>query len=222
VPTKEAIAKGAMLFKANCISCHGETGMGDGPTSVTLNPKPRNFHSALGWTNGRKISQMFKTLQEGIVKNGMASYGYMPAEDRFDLIHFVRTFANDFPVDSASELMALETTYQLSKGSVTPAQIPVKLAVQKIVAEHQSGLEAMEARFAAAMKTDSRGAEILRRIVLNPGKAVAGLTSLQGRSAGETAHAVAADPSGFGFKASAALLTADEWNAVSESLRKQQ
>jgi mono/diheme cytochrome c family protein len=219
VPTKETIAKGAQLFKANCTSCHGETGMGDGPTSVTLNPKPRNFHTALGWTNGRKISQMYKTLQEGIIKNGMASYSYMPAEDRFALIHYVRTFANDFPADSASELDELEKTYQLSKGSVTPAQIPIRLAMQKITGEHHVGSAGVETRFAEAMKSDGRGSEILRRIVADPRKAADGLAALQGRLPGETARAVSVDPAGFGFKASAAFLTADEWNAVNASLR---
>jgi len=219
VPTKEAVAKGASLYKANCGSCHGETGLGDGPSSVTLNPKPRNFHVALGWTNGRKISQMYKTLQEGIVKNGMASYNYMPAEDRFALIHYVRTLANDFPVDSVSDLMGLETAYQLSKGSVTPAQIPVALAVKKIVAEHHTGAAAVESKLASALKAEARGSEILRRIVADQHRAAAGLASLAGKTPNETARAVAADPSGFGFTASAALLTAEEWSAVNASLQ---
>jgi hypothetical protein len=213
------VAKGAGLFKANCISCHGETGMGDGPTSVTLNPKPRNFHESTGWTNGRKISQMYKTLQEGILKSGMASYSYLPADDRFALIHYVRTFANDFPVDSASELMELEKTYQLSKGSTTPAQIPVRLAVQKIITEHDSAVAVSTARFAAAMKSDTPGASILHRIVADPKKAAAGLAVLHDRKPGDITRAVAADPARFGLRASAVRLTADEWNAVTAAVR---
>jgi mono/diheme cytochrome c family protein len=219
VPTKEAIAKGAALFKVNCVSCHGETGMGDGPTSVTLNPKPRNFHSPDGWINGRKISQMYKTLQEGIAKSGMASYNYLPADDRFALIHFVRTFATDFPVDSTADLDALEKTYQLSKGSVTPAQIPIQLAVQKIVAEHHDSVAIASARFTAAMLSTGRGAEILHRIVVDSTKAAEGLASLQLRTPDQITRAVTADPARFGLKPSAVFLNAEDWNAVTEALR---
>src|ERR1051325_67974 len=31
---------GRAIFEANCVSCHGPTGRGDGPLSRTLNPKP--------------------------------------------------------------------------------------------------------------------------------------------------------------------------------------
>ena len=38
-------AKGKELYKTYCVSCHGETGLGDGPTGKNLPPamKPRNF-----------------------------------------------------------------------------------------------------------------------------------------------------------------------------------
>jgi mono/diheme cytochrome c family protein len=220
VPTKEALAKGETLFKANCVSCHGESGMGDGPTAATLNPKPRNFHSDQGWINGRKISQMYKTLQEGIAKSGMASYNYMPAEDRFDLIHFVRTFANDFPVDSTADLVQLEKTYQLSKGSVTPAQIPIRVAIDKIASEHRADAASAPDRFSTAFRSDTKGGQILRRIVLNPRRAAMALEALQHKGGGDVDSAIAADPAVFGFKASAVLLSADDWNAVADAVRK--
>jgi mono/diheme cytochrome c family protein len=36
-----AIAAGKDLYAANCASCHGATGMGDGPAAAALDPKPK-------------------------------------------------------------------------------------------------------------------------------------------------------------------------------------
>jgi len=33
-----------LKFRTVCFTCHGKTGMGDGPGSVGLVPQPRNFH----------------------------------------------------------------------------------------------------------------------------------------------------------------------------------
>ena len=37
------VAAGKTAFEANCASCHGTTGKGDGPVGQALNPKPRDF-----------------------------------------------------------------------------------------------------------------------------------------------------------------------------------
>ncbi|MBE9473492.1 MAG: c-type cytochrome [Chloroflexi bacterium] len=39
----DAIAEGEILYQANCSSCHGYTGEGDGPASARLDPKPKNL-----------------------------------------------------------------------------------------------------------------------------------------------------------------------------------
>jgi mono/diheme cytochrome c family protein len=39
----DAIARGEILYQANCSSCHGNTGEGDGPASAGLDPKPKNL-----------------------------------------------------------------------------------------------------------------------------------------------------------------------------------
>ena len=44
--TPESLAAGAQTFKDNCMLCHGEKGMGDGPGAKTIKVKPANFTDA--------------------------------------------------------------------------------------------------------------------------------------------------------------------------------
>ena len=39
-------AAGKTIFEANCASCHGTSGKGDGPVGAALNPPPRDFTQA--------------------------------------------------------------------------------------------------------------------------------------------------------------------------------
>lgn len=217
IATDSMVARGREIFRANCTSCHGESGMGDGPSAASLNPKPRNFHSLQGWTNGSKVSQIFKTLQEGIVKNGMASYNYMPPADRFALIHFVRTFATGQPADSADDLKQLELTYQLSKGSNTPGQIPVAKAKQLVVTDADPEVREV-ASLVAMVKSDTvkAGAQILREVAADLKKAVTALVGRRGGFHGvdDLVRVVSADPGLTGFKEEVSRLSDDEWGEL--------
>jgi len=216
-PTDALVGRGKELFRANCGSCHGENGLGDGPSAATLNPKPRNFHALAGWTNGSKVSQIYRTLQEGIVKNGMASYSYMPPEDRFALAHYVRAFSPGQPVDSRDELQQLETAYQLSIGSSTPAQIPVKKAAGLVVAEAAPQVAAV----AALLKqidadAGDPGARILKQVSTDLKKVLAGLRVHRNPMPPieDFVRTVSGDPVLLGFKPSVTQLSEVEWSAL--------
>lgn len=220
--SKAMVDKGANLYKANCASCHGDNGMGDGPSAAAMAVKPRNFHSAEGWKNGRKVSNLYKTLQEGIVQNGMQAFNYLPADDRFAIIHFVRTFAADYPVDSLSELQNLETVYQLSKGSQLPPQIPVKLAMQNLEKESAGDAAYME-RVSASVsgkKQEENGAAIAQRVSMDSKKVVAAAMAAGGLSLEQFIRSVSTDPVTVGFKPAVVRLSREEWSALYSYLAK--
>lgn len=132
VATPESIAKGKTLFQGKCVMCHGAKGNGKGPAAGAL--KPRNFTQLVGWTNGPELSNIFKTLTEGIGAKGMPGFGTLPAEERIALAHYVQTFAS-YPKPGESDIAKMDEMYSLSAGSKEPNIIPVVRAISKLDAE---------------------------------------------------------------------------------------
>lgn len=171
--TPEMVEKGKSIFTMNCVSCHGEQGKGDGVAGASLNPKPRNFHDLNGWTNGTSITMMYKTLQEGITSRGMASYANLPPEDRLNIIMYIRSFLPDYPPVTQVQLDSIDVTYSLTKGVKMPNQIPVKLAMDKILKQNA----AIDQKVAAMVKQISESktdtaAVIFKGITSNMTKAL--------------------------------------------------
>lgn len=223
-PTPEMVDKGKSIFTMNCVSCHGEQGKGDGVAGASLNPKPRNFHEMTGWTNGPAITMMFKTLQEGITNRGMASYANLPPEDRLDIIMYIRTLSPNFPPVTQAQLDSIDVLYSLTKGVKQPNQIPVKLAIEKIL-QQGAGMDAKVLKMENAInadKTDS-GAVVLKSITNNLTKALTVLSKDTTWSNNQAAliKIFANDPVQNGFRARASyMLTAQQLNVVHGFLRK--
>lgn len=89
--TKALLKKGQEVFTVNCVACHGEKGLGDGPAAVALDPKPRSFVNDK-FKNGHKPAQVFKTISEGLAGTPMVAYGHLPEEDRWALVYHVLEF----------------------------------------------------------------------------------------------------------------------------------
>ncbi len=223
--TPEMLEKGKATFTNVCTSCHGAEGNGDGAAGVALNPKPRNFHAVDGWKNGRKLTEMYKTLQFGIPGSGMSAYDYLPAAERISLISYIRsTFMKDAPKDSDQEIKALDDKYSLTKGTQEPGQLPIAGAqklVQKAKATAIASYSAAVAKLLAD-KGQKDGANIFLKISIDPAKAMATLANAKdwNSSKDELKKAMYFNLGENGFNGKAAYLADDELAILYQYLKE--
>lgn len=213
VSTPEKIAKGKTLFDANCVSCHGTEGKGDGAAGKTLNPPPRNFHDLNGWTNGATFSSMYKTLQEGITARGMASYNNLKPEERIDMILYIRTFLPNYPAIDQKEIATVDAAYSLTKGFKLPNQIPVKMAEEKLLEEKKETLAKIENIVNTISSDNNSGAVIFKRMSFDVKRSVSSMAGNMKWNENVNAFVkfVTLHPLSKGFNASLNL-TSDEWS----------
>jgi high-affinity iron transporter len=97
------IAEGRKLFRANCQSCHGKGGEGDGPLSVSFNPRPVNF---LSDSLMQFISplQVFNTTRIGVRGTGMPAFDKLSDKEIWQLAFYIKSlpFENKFSKNSDS------------------------------------------------------------------------------------------------------------------------
>ena len=104
VPTPRsdsAIAKGKALYiKAGCVTCHGESGLGDGSSAATLMDAsghrigPRDFSKPGAFKAGYSAREIVRTFMTGIDGTPMPGFAnVISKEDAWDLAYYVQTFA---------------------------------------------------------------------------------------------------------------------------------
>jgi high-affinity iron transporter len=77
-------ARGAALYAANCSSCHGAQGRGDGPAAKGLDPAPANFHDAERMAE-RSVYGLYNAITLGVSRTAMAPFAKLGEDDRWAL-----------------------------------------------------------------------------------------------------------------------------------------
>jgi copper transport protein len=105
IPMSEAsVASGEMLYMANCVQCHGETGRGDGPLAADLQPPPANFFVHVPFhTDGT----LFSWINEGVPGTAMPAWGNeLTEEEMWNLVNYLRANYNEPPPTDPQEISA--------------------------------------------------------------------------------------------------------------------
>jgi cbb3-type cytochrome c oxidase subunit I len=93
--TEQETATAKALFTANCASCHGQEGDGDGPAAGAMSPGPANFH-----TKQPSMSRATEVIAHGIPGSSMPGWSdKLSAADRDLLARWVRSL---YPAQEAA------------------------------------------------------------------------------------------------------------------------
>ncbi|MBL8941198.1 MAG: cytochrome c/FTR1 family iron permease [Archangium sp.] len=113
------LAAGQALFTAQCSSCHGLEGKGDGPAAKGLTPAPANFHDAARMQTLTPY-KVFNTTTFGIKGTPMPGFPALSEVERWSVAFFVFTLRQPAchaqpGLEPELEVLATSTDVQLAQ-----------------------------------------------------------------------------------------------------------
>ncbi|MFQ5840679.1 MAG: c-type cytochrome, partial [Candidatus Methylomirabilales bacterium] len=97
-PSPDLLTLGKQVYEKHCAVCHGSDGRGDGEAAYLLYPKPRDFVAARyrlvsTWERVPTDEDLFRIISRGMPGSAMPSWGHLSEEERWGLVHYVKSFA---------------------------------------------------------------------------------------------------------------------------------
>lgn len=119
VPTKisessDAIAAGKKVYEERCYYCHGIKGDGKGPVAPRLDPKPRNFTRNEYKVRSTELGMLptdedlFRIITSGVEGTAMPFWSTLRADERWQVIFYIKTFNEDFKGKDSRKVAQLE------------------------------------------------------------------------------------------------------------------
>ena len=137
--TPELLAVGKRLYDVQCAACHGVSGRGDGEAAYLLYPRPRDFTGARyrlvsTWERLPTDEDLYQTISRGMPGSAMPSWGHLSEEERWGLVHYVKSLAaKRWTVPPAADP---ESEGQMGKGIIrVPPAPPFTAEARKLALE---------------------------------------------------------------------------------------
>ncbi len=86
------LGRGSALYQANCASCHGAQGHGDGPLAAQLNPPPIAL-SGHDRAKERSVFSLQQIISHGVAGTSMPSFAHLSEDDRWAIAFFASTLS---------------------------------------------------------------------------------------------------------------------------------
>tara|TARA_B110000046_G_C12998668_1_gene401183 strand:+ start:218 stop:2068 length:1851 start_codon:yes stop_codon:yes gene_type:complete len=102
------ISSGSEIFKAQCASCHGASGAGDGLAGKGLNPSPTNFRDK-EIMSGVSPFQAFNTIRLGIPGTGMRAFNELSDDEIWNLAFYITNIQH---IDKQSSKPTMEISLE--------------------------------------------------------------------------------------------------------------
>ena len=110
-----SLARGAEVYQANCASCHGARGRGDGPGGVGLDPRPADLSNAEALADQSPLDY-YRRITIGVVGTAMPAYELrLSPQDRWAAALYASVLRLPRPAgDVPSDLQSFATTGRMS------------------------------------------------------------------------------------------------------------
>ena len=117
-----------LLYSTYCASCHGAQGQGG------LVEGARNFQSLAEWKKGPKLTDMYRTLTDGLAGTQMRAFSNLPPWERLALAHYVQGFykGTDRPETTLDDMQKLVKEFKLDEPPQVSRQFPIEKAMDEV------------------------------------------------------------------------------------------
>ena len=159
------VPRGKELFAANCTSCHGVDGRGDGPAAAALEPKPANFQDQQTMTDLTPL-QVFDTARLGVPGTPMPPFPALSDEDLWNVAFYVismRHAGAEAPATRAEGDFGADALQRAATTSDSELLKTIPPAAVAAIRLHSAGFDSPLASLDTARNLIDRALETYRR-----------------------------------------------------------
>jgi mono/diheme cytochrome c family protein len=118
-----SVQRGKEVYHEACAPCHGDNGDGNGPVSVSLSTKPRDFNRGVFKFRSTASGELptdydlLRIINSGIYHTAMPSFQQMSIADQYSVVEYIKTLSplfsdsSQYPLDTVKVTAPVPYTY---------------------------------------------------------------------------------------------------------------